>query len=174
MKFVPYIFYKFNNIIIKKIKPDTKTINRLENEAYWLKILNKYNIGPKFIKLEKDTLYMEFIDAVPLVEYQCDNKELKQLLKDLLEQCYTLDLLKVNKLEMHHPLKHVLVRNKKIILIDFERCKLTEKPKNITQVCQFIARYYKIPSILKKAKEYKQTYSRKSFEELCQTLTSII
>ncbi|MBS3162343.1 hypothetical protein J4467_00275 [Candidatus Woesearchaeota archaeon] len=53
--------YKKGGIIIKKIRPDTTAINRLENEAYWLKILNKHKIGPKFIKLEPDALFMEFI-----------------------------------------------------------------------------------------------------------------
>ena len=165
--------YKKGGIIIKKIRPDTTAINRLENEAHWLKILNKHKIGPKFIKLESDALFMEFIEGTPLVKYNCPKKELKILLKDLLEQCYILDKLKVNKLEMHHPIKHVIVRKNKIILIDFERCKLTENPKNITQVCQFIARNYKLPNILEKAKEYKQTYSKKSFEEICKTLTNI-
>lgn len=167
------LIYKNNNIIIKKINPNTKAINRLENEAHWLEILNKNNIGPRFFKLEKDALYMEFIDSIPLIKYECSKKELKILLKDLLKQCYVLDKLQVNKLEMHHPIKHVLVRNKKIILIDFERCKHTNKPKNITQVCQFIAKNYNLPSILEKAKEYKQTYSKKSFEEICKTLISI-
>lgn len=166
--------YKKDNTIIKKINPNTKAINRLENEAHWLKILNQHNIGPKLIKLEKNALFMEFIKGTQLTKYKCNNKELKILLKDLLEQCFILDQLKVNKLEMHHPIKHVLVRNKKIILIDFERCKLTKNPKNITQVCQFISRNYNLPEILQKAKEYKQTYSRKSFEGICKTLTNII
>jgi predicted Ser/Thr protein kinase len=168
------LIYKENNLIIKKPHPNSKAINRMENEAHWLKILNKHNIGPRFLKLEKDSLYIEFIEGTPLVKYECKKKELINLLKDLLKQCYTMDELKVNKFEMHHPTKHALVRKNKIILIDFERCKFTHTPKNVTQVCQFIARNYNLPELLEKAKAYKQTYSKKAFEDICKALTNII
>ena len=40
---------------------------------------------------------------------------------------------------MHHPVKHIIIgKNRKPVLIDFERCRKTEKPKNVTQFCQFL------------------------------------
>jgi predicted Ser/Thr protein kinase len=56
--------------------------------------------------------------------------------------------LKVNKEEMHHPHKHILVcaKNKKAlipVMIDFERCHLTSKPTNVTQFLEFICRIHK-------------------------------
>jgi len=44
----------------------------------------------------------------------------------------------VNKEEMHHPYKHIIVNGAKVTLIDFERANHTDKPHNITQFCQAI------------------------------------
>jgi predicted Ser/Thr protein kinase len=74
---------------------------------------------------------------------------------------------------MHHPVKHALVRGKKIVLIDFERCKTSLRPKNVTQVCQFISRNYNLPEILDKAKKYKLTYSDKDYKEIEKCLINI-
>jgi len=57
---------------------------------------------------------------------------------DLIEQCKRMDEAKINKLEINHPHKDLLIQKNKPIIIDFERCKLTTKPKNITQLCQFL------------------------------------
>jgi len=38
--------YVQGNVAIKKSLP-----NRIKNESSWLKLLNKYNIGPKLIKI---------------------------------------------------------------------------------------------------------------------------
>ncbi len=169
------LIYKEDNVIIKIEREDSKAVNRIQNEALWLKKLNNYNIGPKFIKLENNKLYMEYIQGILILDYTKDitKKEKIMLLTDLLNQCRILDTLKVDKLEMHHPIKHVIIRNKKVILIDYERCKFTEKPKNVTQVCQFIARYYHLPEILEIAKKYKEKYSEKEFENLKKCLTNI-
>ena len=56
--------------------------------------------------------------------------------------------MQVNKEEMHHPLKHVLIKDTKAVMIDFERVHYTEKPKSTTQFCQFISSK-KILDILK-------------------------
>ena len=53
-------------------------------------------------------------------------------------QCKVLDDLGINKEEMHHPVKHILIGKKDIVMIDFERCSFSEKVKNVTQFIQFI------------------------------------
>ena len=50
-----------------------------------------------------------------------------------------MDKLNVDKEEMHHPVKHVIIgKNNKASLIDFERCHEVKKGKNVTQFCQFL------------------------------------
>lgn len=167
--------YKVDNVIIKVEREDSKAINRIDNEALWLKKLNNYNIGPKFIKFENNKLYMEYIDGTPILEYTkaIPKKEKITILQDLLNQCCILDTLKVDKQEMHKPLKHAIIRKNKVVLIDYERCKFTETPKNVTQVCQFISRYYHLPEILAIAKRYKEKYSKKEFENIKKCLINI-
>ncbi len=168
--------YRDGDVIIKIEREDIQAVERIRNEAKWLKILNRYNIGPKFIKRVDKKLYMEFIDGEKILDYSknASKKDLKKVLLDLLDQCRTLDKLKVNKYEMHKPLKHVLVRNGKVVMIDFERCKNVLKPKNVTQVSQFLARYFKISGILEKAKKYKETFSENEYKEVRKCLTNTL
>ena len=53
-------------------------------------------------------------------------------------QMFALDRLGVDKEEMHHPVKHIIVGKNKVHLIDFERAHTALKPKNVTQFCQFL------------------------------------
>jgi len=169
------LIYKQENIIIKEERKDSQAVHRLQNEAEWLKILNKHKIGPKFLKIEQNKLFMEYIEGPTLETYlKTTNKEKqKTIFKQLLNQAYILDTIQVNKLEMHRVTKNAIVKKNKLILLDFERCKRTPSPKNITQACQFINKYLPNTKILKKAKEYKQTYSKKSFQELQKCLINI-
>jgi putative serine/threonine protein kinase len=170
------LVYKEGNVIIKVEKPGIQAVGRIQNEAKWLKKLNKYGIGPTFYKREKNMLYMEFIDGILILEYvkTASKKKFKKVLLDLLDQCRTLDKLKVNKYEMHHPLKHVIVRKDTPVLIDFERCKNTLKPKNVTQLCQFYSNKFGATSLLEKARIYKQTYSENAYLEIVTCLINTI
>ncbi len=169
------LIYKEGKVIIKEERKDIQAINRIENEAEWLQIVNKIGIGPKFLKTEKNRLYMEYIEGPNLEKYLQNHpkKDQKKILKQLLKQAYMLDTMKVNKLEMHRVTKNGIVRKGKLTLLDFERCKKTPAPKNVTQACQFISKYFQSKELLQKAKEYKQTYAEKSYKELQKCLTNI-
>ena len=168
--------FRDGDIVVKVEREDSKAVNRILNEAFWLKMLNKKGIGPKFLKLEGNKVYMEFIEGEKILDYakKASKKELNKVLVELLEQCRILDKMQVNKLEMNHPMKHVLVRKNKVVMIDFERCKRTENPKNVTQVCQFLSRYFKIVGILEKAKSYKEDFSENSYKEIKKCLTNTL
>jgi len=72
------------------------------------------------------------------------------MIKDIFNQLFIIDKLKIDKEEMHHPYKHIIInKNNKIFLVDFERCHKTEKPKNVTQFCDYISSKY-LKSILEK------------------------
>src|SRR3990167_2396810 len=58
--------------------------------------------------------------------------------KEILNQCFKLDSLRINKLELNKPKKHILMERNKPKFIDFERCYYTNKPKNLTQICQYL------------------------------------
>ena len=133
----------FLKVAIKATNPNSKVKNKIENESNWLKELNKLNIGPRLLFMDADYFVYEFVEG-PFMENwikTSSKKEIINALCDLFHQCFKMDLLKVNKEEMHHPLKHVIMdKFSNPVMIDFEKCKITEKPKNVTQLIEFVCR----------------------------------
>ena len=165
------LIYKFKKnskvYIIKSKHPASKAINRLQNEAKYLKILNKHSIGPKLIESGKDYIVYEFVKG----KFIKDIKLTKHIIKQVLNQCRILDKLKINKKEMHHPVKHVLIHNKKITMIDFERCYKTKKPKNVTQFIEFLLRKnYKIN--IKLIKQYKTSLKETAYKKIINSIST--
>ena len=124
------------NVIVKKKNPNSKT-DTLSIEAKFLQIVNKYNIGPKIINFCGEEIVMEFIKGDFILDFieKNNKKDVMGVLLKIFEQMFILDKLGINKFEMTHPHKHIIVRKKEPILIDFERCRYSEKPKNISQYC---------------------------------------
>ena len=102
------VVYRDGNKIIKRESLKSNAINRIDNEV----ILKWLETSHK--------------------------KEMIIVLMDILKQCRILDEMHVNKYEMTNPYKHIIIMKKKPIMIDFERCKYTRNPKNVTQFCQFL------------------------------------
>ena len=158
-------------IVVKKERPGSHALRALHNEAFWLQTLNKHKIGPRFIRFDDHGLAMEYIKGILFVDWHQHHqgKDGKRIIKDIFLQCRTLDKLRVNKLEMHSPLKHILIRRGKAILIDFERCKRTLRPKNVTQFCQFLlslgcaADRERLKMLLRM---YKQHYDKQTFQKI--------
>jgi predicted Ser/Thr protein kinase len=126
-------------VLIKEFNPKSD-VDTIAHEAAILQLVNKKGVGPVFIKLEHGMLIREFIEGEEIVEWMrhAQKPAIKKILLDILEQCRTLDMLNINKLEMTHPHKHILVRRGKAVFIDFDRARKTEKPKNVTQVLQWM------------------------------------
>ena len=85
---------------------------------------------------------MEFIEGERILDFlaRAEEASIRSVLKEILRQLLILDGLGVNKEEFHWPVKHIIVRpGNGITLLDFERCRKTQRPKNITQFLQFLA-----------------------------------
>jgi release factor glutamine methyltransferase len=153
---------------IKVKREESKAMSRMENESNWLKVLNKKNIGPRYMFSGEDYLVYQFAEGEFILDWAKDKpiEEVKKVLLEVLEQCYIMDSLGVNKEEMHHPMKHVIV-GENVVLLDFERCSRTEKPKNVTQVIEFICRMdlgLNKDQLRELAQEYKNDLSREKFD----------
>ncbi len=169
---IVYVDYvKGKKIAVKKRRRDIAVKTHLLNEARWLRKLNKYKIGPKLINANKDQISYEFIDGEFFLDWydKAGLVDRKKAVKEIFLKMRILDKLKVNKEEMHHPVKHILIRKNKPYLIDFERVHLTKKPKNVTQFCQFLMskavnmNVDKI-NLRELLREYKKSYSDKAFK----------
>ena len=173
------IIYKKGLVITKVKNPKSKARARIKNEASYLRLLNKHEIGPKLISFKNNKLKYRFVKGIYIIDYikKSNKKKIIKILKNVLKQCFILDKLKINKLEMNRPIKHIII-DKKTVLIDFERCYKTDKPKNVTQFIQFIIsnnlknilikKKIKInrKKIIKLAKNYKKNINKTNFKKI--------
>lgn len=166
--------FRGKKVVIKQKNPSSLAEGRIKNEAKFLRLLNKYKIGPKLVKIGKNYVMYEFVEGDFILNFIEKNNKRKiiKILKNILKQCFILDNLKINKLEMHHPIKHIII-NKNPVLIDFERAYETENPKNVTQFCHFILQYSKFLKLnikkdifIKKIKKYKKNRTKKNFNSV--------
>ncbi|MFH1592521.1 MAG: hypothetical protein ABIB47_04100 [Candidatus Woesearchaeota archaeon] len=163
--------YKILNFAIKVKNKQSKAIGRIQNEAKWLKKLNKLNIGPRLYYGNNNLMITSFIKGENIRDFfkSCSGKEKSEVIKEVFNQCRVLDTLKVDKLEMHRPFKHIIILKKKPVMIDFERCKHSQNPKNVTQFAQFLINIgiqvnkTKLRSLLK---GYKRDYSEDKYKEI--------
>ena len=175
-------FYHSKKISIKTKNPQSKAIGRINNETKWLKKLNKCNIGPRLIFIDDDYFVYDFIDGDFIIDYikKSNKNYIKKIIKNIFNQLFLLDKLKIDKEEMHHPIKHIIVNKNKPYIIDFERVHFSQNPKNVTQFCQFLISGY-LNKLLKNkgininknnliqlAKIYKNNQSSKNFKKIIE------
>ena len=166
-------------VAIKVKREESKAVGRIKNEVKWLRLLNKSGIGPKLMFSTENYFIYQFVEGEFILDwiFKNENEDIRIVLIDLFKQCKRLDDLNVNKEEMHHPLKHILVTKENIpIMLDFERCHQTEKPGNVTQFIEFICRLEKelakkgfkinVKKMRDLAKEYKDSYGKEVFNEI--------
>ena len=162
--------FKGNVCAVKVPNAESTAINRLETESFWLKELNKYNIGPEFYNFYEGSISMEYLDGVHLKDYLKTSSEIKtkSVLKKIMKQCRVMDKLKVNKFEMHRITTNVIVVKNNPVLIDFERCKRVLVPKNVTQFFQFLIKrgFVSSSKVLKDLRKYKEDTSEMNFKVL--------
>jgi HemK-related putative methylase len=136
--------YKNKKVSCKLQRTDIGAREKVNNEITQLKKLNKKNIGPQVIMSGKDFFVYHYVDGIFILDFIRDTRTTKKAIKDVLVDVFTqmkkMDEMGLNKEEMHHPTKHVLITKKKVVLLDFERCKSNIKVHNVSQFCEFIAR----------------------------------
>lgn len=167
------------DVAIKVQRKESKAAESLENEAKWLQVVNQKNIGPRYLFHGEHYVTYQFVEGILFPDWlpTKEKKEISAVLKKLLEQCFILDHLGVNKEELHHPHKHILInQHNHPTLIDFERCTETKKPKNVTQFVEFISRTQKdlilkgftftVETLRESAQNYKQDPSPVNFQQI--------
>jgi putative serine/threonine protein kinase len=127
-------------VLVKVANPDAG-VDTIAYEAEMLQIVNKHGIGPQFIEYKDGRLVREFIDGKEIGDWIAAAKKpaIIKVLLDIVAQCKLLDDIGINKQEMTHPHKHILVSKSNVFFIDFERARRTQRPKNITQICQWLS-----------------------------------
>ena len=115
-----------------------------EREAAWLKRCNGFGVGPALLAVEGSAVAMAFAEGDTIggaLEKATagDRGALAAALADLLGQCRALDERGIDKKEMGRCARHVVVRDGRCVLLDFERCAESAKPQNVTGVAQYLS-----------------------------------
>jgi release factor glutamine methyltransferase len=176
--------YKNKTVGIKIKKKESFAFGTIDNEARFLKILNKENIGPILIMHKENFLMYEFVNGIFIEEFvmKSKKKDIIILLKKIFKKMYLLDSIGINKFEMHHPVKHIIIKDNNPVLLDFERCRRTDDPKNVTQFCDFLISktfndmlkekglFIEKNQMIESAKKYKEKINKKNFNNILSLL----
>ena len=116
--------------------------SRMQREAALLKKANSVSVGPGLIAVSRNFLIMQFIDGSLFPQWlaECKRKKrIRTVLREVLEQCYRLDMAGLDHGELSHAPKHVIIDEKdKPFIIDFETASLNRRASNVTSICQFL------------------------------------
>ena len=114
----------------------------LQHESRMLRRANAVQVGPRFRGVSRNFLLMELIEGVALPEWSETQKEkmnLRNVLSNVLEQCWRLDNSGLDHGELSKAPKHVIVDNQqKPWIVDFETASVNRKTANLTSICQFM------------------------------------
>ena len=174
---------KNNKILALKIRRTDSPRKNMTNEAKLLKIANKLDVGPKFIKNSKNFLIMEYIEGEKIIDWvqksQTKAKEIRNVVNNVLRECYVLDDAGLDHGELSTIDKHVIVNKKRNTIIDFESSSINRKPSNVTGATQaifigtglakIIQKKIKIPTkkkIIELIRAYKKDPTLENFENL--------
>ena len=174
---------KNNKIVALKIRRIDSPRKNMSNEAKLLQIVNKLDIGPKFIKNSKNFLVMEYIDGEKIIDWakktETKSQEVRSVLNNVLRECYLLDDIGLDHGELSTIDKHVIVGKNKNTIIDFESSSTNRKPSNVTGATQgiligtglakIIQKKIKLPpkeTIINLIRQYKKNPNLENFEKI--------
>ena len=170
-------------LAIKIRRTDADRANLL-HEALMLSKANSTDVAPKFVTASKNFLVMQLIDGDLLpnwLETKRDKVAIKEVLVQILEQCFKLDQIGLDHGELSKAPKHLLVdKAMRIFIVDFETASVERRVANVTAVCQYLfAGNSSASKILSEIfgmrikldfidilKAYKKDKSRENFENL--------
>ena len=162
----------------------------LLHEACMLSKANYVNVAPRLMTASKNFLLMQLIDGDLLPNWLKTNKDaaaVKQVLGEVLEQCFRLDQVGLDHGELSKAPKHLIVdKTKKPFIVDFETASTERKVANVTAVCQYLFAGNSTASkilaeifgernrlkLIDALKAYKKNRTRSNFEgllEVCLT-----
>ncbi|SHO43457.1 putative serine/threonine protein kinase [Nitrosotalea sinensis] len=171
-----------------KIRRTDSSRPEMKSEARLLKIANKAGVGPKFVSTSRNFMVMEYIQGQKITDWVRDLKgkgsaaKLRSVIKNVLEDCHTLDTIHLDHGELSYIHKHVIV-GKSPCIIDFESSSTNRRTSNVTAATQSIFIGSALSSIVKNIikipdkkkmigplKKYKHDQSRENFEDILDML----
>jgi putative serine/threonine protein kinase len=158
----------------------------MRHEAEMLKIANSVEVGPRLISVSENFLLMEFVEGTLLPKWIENSRgrgttnRIRQVLLDVLEQCWLLDKAGLDHGELSRAPKHIIIsRDNKAHILDFETASVQRRVSNVTSVCQYLfigsqtakniqRKLGKInkETLVTALKNYKQNHTRQNFNKI--------
>ncbi|KAL7689399.1 hypothetical protein Plhal304r1_c016g0060261 [Plasmopara halstedii] len=179
--------------VVAKVATEVTLSASVTLEARWLRAMNRMGIGAKLINAGNGWFVCERLQGKNVVEFLKEGDDISTpantmwVLREMLCQSFAMDCMGVSKEEMTHPHRHIIIHRStkeperwQCTFIDFERCSHTKKPKNVTQLCQFLSspRMFALLTdkgvkvnrtmLRQSSKRYKQNISAKTFSGIMQ------
>ena len=114
----------------------------LFHEAAMITKANTVNVAPKLVASSKNFLVMQLIEGDLLPNWlktHTEKREVRHVLKEVLEQCYRLDEAGLDHGELSKAPKHLLVdKAENVFMVDFETASIERHVSNVTAVCQYL------------------------------------
>jgi len=167
-----------------KIRRIDSQRSTMHNESEFLRMVNRINIGPKWIANSKNFIVMEYLDGELITEWISNvisGKEIRHMVRSILIDCYNLDKFGIDHGELNNISKHVIIREKPTI-VDFENASSRRRMSNVTSVIQYMyissAMSQKInygnniskEKLIKLLRTYKNNITAKNFNEILTSL----
>jgi len=136
------VAYRNGEKVALKIRRVDADRSEMRHEAEMLKKANSVRVGPKLLCVSKDFLLMQFIDGDLFPKWvgkRRGKKHIRKVLREVLEQCWRLDVAGLDHGELSHAPKHIIIDKKNLpFIVDFETASSNRKPSNVTSICQFL------------------------------------
>jgi putative serine/threonine protein kinase len=136
------IAYRNGEKVALKIRRVDADRSRMRQEAKMLKKANLVHVGPRLLGVSKNFLLMQFIDGDLLPKWLRKRRGkalVRKVLREVLEQCWRLDIAGLDHGELSHAPKHIIIDKSDVpFIVDFETASLNRKPSNVTSICQFL------------------------------------
>ena len=154
------VVYVRNGKAVKVFKPEFRY--NFWKEVRYLTVLQKRDFVPKLFGFYPDRLAveMEFVNGITIKDFVEEREfdEEVEVLKKCLDICFYLDRMRIQKEEMNHPQKHIIVADR-VVFIDFERAYENPNPSNVTQFLEYVRRITGLKADIELVKRYKEYYS---------------
>ncbi len=180
-------YHKGQKVAIKSKNPSSGASESINNEIKVLDFLRNIGFGsiPDVILTGHNYFVYKFIEGQSLGDFivSSETDEIRDVLCSILDICRALDKEGFSKEEMHRPHKHIFISdNQDVKMIDFERAHESDKPKNVTQFCQYLVSSrisgelsnkglcLDVEKLRKLSADYKTKYSERTFQTIKKEL----
>jgi len=115
----------------------------LLGEARMLRLANRYGVGPPLLAASRNMVVWKLVEGEPFyrwLEKTEDPQEIKEVLRKIVFQLYSLDEAGIAHNELSRPGEHILVEGRTPYILDFESATFNRSRSNLTQFLSILAR----------------------------------